>query len=198
VEVLVHIGHVGEAHLHGVHVRYTLGLDEGEIQFKRALRSLDIGLIYAEEASPESKGKVEKVFDYLQRRIPYLCERHKIRALSEAQKILQEEVQFYNEQRRHEETEEVPLHRWKAALESGKSYLRPLPKTDLDLVFSLHYERRVKKDDMFTFHRKEYKLRQCADCRVIVCLIPQKKPSWLGTMKKSAIFLYDTSPLVYF
>jgi hypothetical protein len=81
----------------GVHVRYTLGLDEGEVQFKRALRSLDIGLIYTEEGSPESKGKIEKSFDYLQRRVPYLCERYQIRTLQDAQPILQEEVQFYNE-----------------------------------------------------------------------------------------------------
>jgi len=76
----------------------------------------------------------------------------------------------------------VPLERWKAAVEAGKGYLRPLPKLNLDLVFLLHYERRVKKDGTFQFHEKEYKLRQCADCRVTVCLILQKKilVAWNG------------------
>jgi hypothetical protein len=160
---------------HGVHVRYTLGLDEGEVQFKRALRSLDIGLIYTEEGSPESKGKIEKSFDYLQRRVPYLCERYRIRTLQDAQPILQEEVQFYNEKHIHEETGERPIERWKAAIQAGKSYLRPLFKTDLDLIFSLHYERRVKKDGTFSFRGKEYKLRQCAGALVTLCLIPHQK-----------------------
>jgi len=42
----------------GIHVTYTVGEDEGKIQFKRALESLDIGVIYAE--SPEAKGKDRK------------------------------------------------------------------------------------------------------------------------------------------
>jgi len=166
----------------GVHVRYAVGLDEGEVQFKRALRSLDIGLIYTEEGSPESKGKVEKAFDYLQRRIPYLCERHHIRTLKDAQPILQEEAQFYNEKRVHEETGEIPFERWRAALQAGKSYLRPLPPVDLNLVFSLHYERRVKKDGTFSFRGREYKLRQCAGALVTLCLIPHQKlfVAWNG------------------
>jgi len=166
----------------GVHVRYTLGPDEGEVQFKRALRSLDIGLIYTEEGSPESKGKIEKSFDYLQRRVPYLCERYHIRSLADAQPILQEAVQFYNEKHVHEETGEIPSERWKAAIQDGKSYLRPLPETDLDQVFSLHYERRVKKDGTFSFRGKEYKLRHCAGAMVTLCLIPDQKliVTWNG------------------
>jgi hypothetical protein len=167
---------------HSIHVRYALRLDEGEVQFKRALRSLDIGLIYTEEASPESKGKIEKAFDYLQRRVPYLCERYHIQTLKDAQPILQEEIQFYNEERVHEETGQIPLKRWQAALQAGKSYLRPLPQTDLDLIFSLHYERRVKKDGTFSFRGQEYKLRQCAGAMVTLCLIPYQRllVAWNG------------------
>lgn len=161
---------------HGVHVRYLVGLDEGEIQFKRALRSLDIGLIYAARGAAEAKGKVEKAFDYLQRRVPYLCERYGIRGVAEAQKIVQEVVSFYNEQREHEETGEVPIKRWQQALEAGKGRLRPLdPSVDLDLVFSLHYGRTVKKDGTFSFRGREFKLNHCAGERVKVCLIPNKK-----------------------
>jgi len=161
---------------HGVHVRYALAIDEAEIQFKRALRSLDIGLIYTEKGAAEAKGKVEKAFDYLQRRIPYLCERHGIRSVAEAQKVVEEVVNFYNEQRRHEETEEVPLRRWEEAIKAGKGKLRPLdPSVNLDIVFSLHYERSVKRDGTFSFKGKEYKLHQCGGNRITVCLIPGKK-----------------------
>lgn len=161
---------------HGVHVRYLVGLDEGEIQFRRALHSLDIGLIYARKGAAAAKGKVEKAFDYLQRRVPYLCERYRIRGVCEAQKVVDEVVSFYNEQRKHEETGQVPLKRWQEALEAGKGRLRPLdPSVDLDLVFSLHYGRTVKKDGTFSFRGREFKLSHCGGERVTVCLIPDKK-----------------------
>ena len=97
---------------HGMHVRYLVVLDEGEVHFRKALRSLGIGLIYARKGGAEAKGKVEKAFDYLQRRVPYLCERYGIRSVCEAQKIVQEVLGFYNEHREHQETGEVPLKRW--------------------------------------------------------------------------------------
>jgi len=96
---------------HGVHIRYHLGLDEAEIQIKWAIRSMDVGLIYTAEGSPESKGKVEKSFDYIQRRIPYLCERHNVRELVGAGKIVTDMVGFYNEESVLLETEEVPRKR---------------------------------------------------------------------------------------
>jgi hypothetical protein len=60
----------------GVHVRYKLREDEGGIQFRKALSSLGIGMIYTGKRQAQAKGKVEKIFDYLQRRLPYLCEKH--------------------------------------------------------------------------------------------------------------------------
>lgn len=61
----------------GVHVRYKLREDEGEIQFRKALGSLGIGMIYTGKRQAQAKGKVGKVFDYFQRRLPYLCENTK-------------------------------------------------------------------------------------------------------------------------
>jgi hypothetical protein len=137
---------------------------------------MDVGLIYTAEGSPESKGKVEKSFDYLQRRIPYLCERHNVRDLVEAGKIVTDVVGFYNEERVHLETEEVPRKRWDEALRAGRGKLRPLdPSRNLDLIFSLHYERTMKKDGTFRFQGREYKLRHLAGTRVTIGLIPKTK-----------------------
>jgi len=161
---------------HGVHVHYRAEVDEAEIQFKRALRDVDIGLIYAGKGKAEAKGKVEKAFDYLQRRIPYLCERHNVKTISGAQTVVEEVVEFYNTEREHEETGEVPLRRFDEAIKEGKSKLRPLdPSVDLDLVFSLHYERSVKKDGTFSFQGKEYKLGRFGGEHIKVYLIPGKK-----------------------
>lgn len=70
----------------------------------------------------------------------------------------------------------MPLKLWKEALEAGKGKLRPVdPSLVLDLVFSLHYERTVKKHGTFSFRGRELKLSHCGGERVTVCLIPNKK-----------------------
>ena len=85
-------------------------------------------------------------------------------------------LEAFNEHREHQGTGEVPLKRWQDALEAGTGRFRPLdPSMDLDLVFSLHYERTVKKDGTFSFRGREFKLTQFGGERVTVCLIPNKK-----------------------
>jgi len=56
-------------------VRYKLCDDVREIQFRRARGSLGIGIVYTRKRQAKAKGKVEKLFEYLQRRLPYLCEK---------------------------------------------------------------------------------------------------------------------------
>ena len=158
----------------GIHVSYTVGEDEGKIQFKRALETLGIGVIYAQ--SPEAKGKIEKQFDYFQRRLPFLCQRYKVVKISEAEKILDELISFYNERHRHEETGEMPNERWKRGIGEKKSRLRILSEEiDLDYGFSLHYQRKVKKDGTISFGGKRWKVGKFPKDTVTVCSIPGKK-----------------------
>jgi len=158
----------------GIHVTYTVGEDEGKIQFKRALESLDIGVIYAH--SPEAKGKIEKQFDYFQRRLPFLREKYKVKKISEAEKILDELIYFYNEKHCHEETHETPNERYKKGIREGKSRLRPLSEEiDLDYAFSLHYQRKVKKDGTISFGGERWKVGKFPKDTVTVCFIPKKK-----------------------
>lgn len=158
------------------HYRYLKGPDEGEIQFKRALESLGIGLIYTGKGKAQAKGKIEKRFDYFQRRLPFLCEKHKITKVEDAQAILDDLICYYNEYREHHETGEIPSKRWEDAVKEGKGKLRPLDETiDLNWVFSIHDTRRVKKDGTITFKGKEYKVGRDPGGKVTVCLIPDSK-----------------------
>ena len=92
------------------------------------------------------------MFDYFQRRLPYLCEKHKVKEISEAQKILDDLVTYYNDQRIHEETREIPTQRWEDAVNHGKGQLRPLePSIDLDRIFAIHLQRKVRKDGTIMF-----------------------------------------------
>lgn len=160
----------------GVHVRYKLREDEGEIQFQRALSSLGIGMIYTGKRQAQAKGKVEKIFDYLQRRLPYLCEKHKVKETSEAQKILDDLVSYYNDQRIHEETKEIPAKRWQQAIHQDKSKLRPLePSVDLERIFSIHLQRKVRKDGTIMFMGKKWPTGCPEGTPLTICLIPNRK-----------------------
>jgi hypothetical protein len=160
----------------GRQVRYKVREDEGEIQFRRALGSLDIGMIYTGKRQAQAKGKVEKIFDYLQRRLPYLCEKHKVKDGLEAQKILDDLVSYYNEQRIHEETGEIPLKRWEQAIHNGKGKLRPLePPVDLERVFSIHLQRKARKDGSIMFMGNKWSIGCPQATSVTLCLIPNVK-----------------------
>jgi transposase InsO family protein len=160
----------------GIHVRYKVREDEGEIQFRRALSSLGIGMIYTGKRQAQAKGKVEKIFDYFQRRVPYLCEKHKVKDLSEAQKILDELVSYYNDQRIHEETREIPTKRWQQAIDQSKGKLRPLePSVDLERVFSIHLQRKARKDGTIMFMGKKWSTGYPEGTSITVCLIPNVK-----------------------
>lgn len=130
---------------------------ELDAQFSRALRALAIDLKLTGKAQPQAKGKIEKRFDYLQRRIPLLCEQYRITSLTAANRLLRDQVAYYNECHVHAETLEIPEKRWRKALEEGRTYLRPLPeKTPLDLIFGLHYRRALRTDGSFSFHGQRY------------------------------------------
>jgi transposase InsO family protein len=160
----------------GVHVRYKLREDEGEIQFRRALGTLDIGMIYTGKRQAQAKGKVEKIFDYLQRRVPYLCEKYKVKDGMEAQKILDDLVSYYNDLRIHEETQEIPTKRWQQAIDQGKGQLRPLePSVDLEKVFSIHLKRKVRKDGSIMFMGKKWSTGYPEGTSITICLIPKIK-----------------------
>jgi hypothetical protein len=132
-------------------------VDEVETQFARALRSVEVDVKFTAKRYPEAKGKIEKRFDYFQRRIPLLCERYKTKSLTEANKILTDEVAYYNEYHLHDETEEPPNKRWNRAVHEGRAYLRELPtRGKLDVLFSLHHRRRVDKCGQVWFEGRPY------------------------------------------
>lgn len=157
-----------------IHYTRRISEEEGKVQFKRVMNSLDVTILYAEDA--KSKGKIEKQFDYFQRRLPVECERFKVKIVKEAMKILADLVYFYNEKRVHLETREIPNQRFNRAIQEKRSKLKKLPKDiDLDAIFSLHFQRIVYNDGSIKFMGKTYKIGQRPGRKVIVAFIPGKK-----------------------
>lgn len=108
--------------------------------------------------------------------MPFLCEKHRVTELAEANRLLQERVAFYNEQRVHADTGEIPQSRWEAALRHGKSYLQPLePLPDLEVIFSLQEDRTVKNDGTISCLARLWKVGQLPGQKVTVCYRPGSK-----------------------
>lgn len=157
-----------------IHYTRRISDEEGKVQFKRALTSCDVSVLYAKDA--QSKGKIEKQFDYFQRRLPQECERYKVKRVKEAMPILQDLVHFYNTRRIHQETNEIPMERWARAEKEGRSKLRRLSSSlNLDSIFSLHFQRTVKSDGTFLFQGNAYALKQYPYQKVTIAFIPGQK-----------------------
>jgi hypothetical protein len=98
------------------------------------------------------RGKIEKQFDYFQRRLPFLCEKYRGQEFTTANQILSDKVAYYNDQRVHLETGEPPMQHWEQAVGAGQGRLRPIAEEyDLGDIFTLHLERTVGKDGTFPF-----------------------------------------------
>ena len=157
-----------------IHYTRRISEEEGKVQFKRALNSLGVSVLYAHDA--KSKGKIEKHFDYFQRRLPQECEKYKIKTITDAMKILSDLVYFYNNKCIHFETDEIPIERWNRALNEKRTKLRKFSNNiDLDAIFSIHFQRKVTNDGSFRFQGRTYKLKNLAGKKITVAFIPDKK-----------------------
>lgn len=144
--------------------------EEGKVQFSRALTMLGVNLIHTGIRQAQAKGKIEKSFDYLQRRIPRLCERNGVKDIKGGNEVLKEVLDYYNARRTHEETHEIPDVRWERA---ESIYFRKIPDDiDIDFIFSLHYSRVVRKDGTISYKGKFWKVGNERPGRIVtLCLI---------------------------
>jgi len=170
---------------------------ETHTQFSRALHTVDVTLKLAQKGRPQAKGKVEKRFDYFQRRIPYLCERYNITSLTQANKILDEEVSVFNQEHIHAETKEIPDKRWQRAVEEGRTFLRSIPKgVSLDLTFALHYTRPVRSDGTIQFAGQSWTIPHPPRYRKVTVIL---RPPTSSHHPHTEIFvIYEGSTLAHF
>lgn len=155
-----------------------------EIQIKRAVESLGVELSRSRPYHPESKGKLERLFGFMQGRLPH--ELGNV-SLPEANRKLQGWKHWYNAAHRNETTKMVPEKRWTLALHSKRSLWAPLPPlVNLDDVFSFHDQRTVGKDNTFSYQGQIYRLEgvggQYIGKEVTLHVLPPKKLRifWLG------------------
>jgi hypothetical protein len=123
----------------------VLKTDEVDPQWKQAISSLGVDVIYA--LSPQAKGKVERSYRWMQDRIVRTAAREKLTTLDQLRPVLQQEVFRHNHQRIHATTGEIPHVRFQRARSAGQSFFRPFalpaPYTSPKDVFCLREKRTV-------------------------------------------------------
>jgi len=123
--------------------------------FARMMRELDINLIYANSA--EAKGKIERMFQYLQERIPYNCDKCNARTLEIGQRVVDEVVEYYNRHHKNREIVATPNQRWEKAIEIDRNSLRPVEDSiDWDYIAALHCSRKTDGYGRISYKGKKY------------------------------------------
>ena len=118
-------------------------------EFQRAFSAL--GVTHLVAPSPQAKGKIERRFGTLQKRLVALLAYEKVSHYATAQLVLNREVQRQNDTVCRT-TGLSPNAAWKKALEDKRIATRPCPPaTLLDLHLALHLKRRVNTDSQIDF-----------------------------------------------
>lgn len=126
-----------------IHKNFQTLVEDAQVQWKRVMQQLKVKHILAH--SPQAKGKVERVFLYLQGRLTRRCAKAKITNIFDAQKILDLEIEYYNKHRIHSSLKIIPWKYWNKAAEDNKNVLRNLVDLDTkeDNIFCLEYHKKL-------------------------------------------------------
>lgn len=123
-------------------------------QFKRALRELGINAIHATPYQPQGKGKIERIFRFMQGRLVNEMSTAGVTNIHQANKYLRKWVSWYNHHHLHSVTKMTPQKRYL----KNKAFRR-LPKgLNLAQIFCLKYTREVKHDNTFQLEGQTYQI----------------------------------------
>jgi hypothetical protein len=123
-------------------------------EFQRAFSALGVPHLVA--PSPQAKGKIERRFGTLQKRLVAILAYEKVTHYAAAQTVLDREVQRQNTTLCRT-TDLSPNAAWQKALDEKRAATRPCPlSTLLDLHLALHLKRRVNADNQIDFLGKSW------------------------------------------
>lgn len=129
--------------------------DETVSQFKRALLELGVQCIHATPYQPQGKGKIERMFRFMQGRLVNEMVEAKVTTIAEGNRHLKKWIEWYNHCHVHSITKQIPNERYLA-----NDAFRRLPNDiDLEQIFCLKYERSVKADNTFQHEGQTYQIK---------------------------------------
>ncbi len=140
-------------------------------QLGAALRFYEVSLRYA--PTPQAKGKIERVHDFWQRRLPAIFVAEQIFALPAANALLNELRVHHNAQEKHREIGSTPKAAWNLALQEKRSVLRPTPRCPWwPYIWSLRSSVRVDPDGRIAVGGQRLRIDKPPGSKVVRCLHP--------------------------
>ncbi len=140
-------------------------------QLGAALRFYEVSLRFA--PTPQAKGKIERLHDYWQRRLPAIFAAEAITTLPEANTLITELLNHRNEHEKHREIASTPTAAWKLALQEKRSVLRPVPACPWwPYVWSQRSNARVESDGRVALAGLRLRIDAPPGSKVIRCLHP--------------------------
>lgn len=117
-------------------VEQLAGVHEKRTQIQRVLDELNIKQILA--WSPQAKGRVERMWQTIQARYPLWAYHHKIKNMDDANKHMQEFIDYFND-------------KWAVLPKSDWTFWRDAPE-DLDNILCAQFPRKTNINGCFKFH----------------------------------------------
>ena len=125
---------------------------EGNSQWQQICRTLSIELIIA--LSPQAKGRIERLWQTLQGRLPFIFRFLGIDTIEKANEYLTHYVDEFNK-------------RFAVPAQEEELYWRPVPTgQDLEYLLSVRTEKRTKSDGTFIYHGYTFQLDAPRKCCV--------------------------------
>lgn len=134
------------------------GAEKSETQWQKTCRELKIELIAA--YSPQAKGRIERLWQTLQGRLPYIFRFLKIDTIEKANAFLADFISGFNARF------SVP------AQDSAEHWKNPPAVHDFDFLFSVRSEKKTHADGHFVYHGYRFNLlaNRSACVRFTLCL----------------------------
>ena len=131
--------------------------------------------------APQAKGKIERLHDYSQKRLPSLFAAEAITTLAPANALIHELREHRNKHEKHREIASTPHAAWKLALREKRSVLRPPPACPWwPYVWSQRSKARVDPDGRIAFGGSRLRIDKPPGSIVVRCLHPNGDHSVLA------------------
>jgi len=196
------------SHGKSIWINQSVETDGVNPQWKECVLRTGSQVIHA--LSPQAKGKIERPYQWLQDRVVRICMQEKVTNIRDANQIIRQETERYNNHQVHSTTREVPVIRYEKAVAGGQSlfkkFIVPRPYTHLDDIFCLTEIRTTNTYRKISLWNTEIRLDSVPKCEeVSVHIAPQLKSNtihiriwWQDRLVFRTIYPRDQFPKVRF
>ena len=148
-------------------------------QLGAALHFYEVSLRFA--PTPQAKGKIERLHDFWQKRLPALFAAEQVSALPAANALLDAIRLHHNVHEKHREIGSTPQAAWELARREKRSVLRPAPRCPWwPYVSSQRSPTRVESDGRIAFGGQRLRIDKPPGTKIVRCLHPNGDHSILA------------------